>query len=101
METRRLPSIQRQQLSNFSYVFLLMNLHNIDKVGKVQSLEIDSSHMHISKIRTLKDCLVYLAWINRLWSFYFWSAVKNFRWLYHSVSPSGRVESFTHFDVHF
>ena len=97
MQTRRLTSDQRQKLIKYRYVLILMKLHSIDNFSLFQVLEEENRYMHASRIRNMQDCLVYLAWIIRLWIFYFWSAIKNFRWLKYSISPRGRVEvNFTH-----
>lgn len=92
MPTRRQTSDQRQKLFKDRYVLILMKLHSIDNYSLFKVLDEENRYMHISRNRNKQDYLVYLAWIIRTWNFYFWSAIKNFRWLINSVSPRGRGE---------
>lgn len=92
MPTGRQTSDQRQKLFEYRYVLILMKLHSIDNYIFLKVLDEENRYMHTSINRNMQDCLVYLTWIIRIWNFYFWSAIKNFRWLKNSISPRGRVE---------
>lgn len=41
--------------------------------------------------KKFQDCTVLIAKSDRLKTYYFWIAIKNFRWCYVPVSPRGRA----------
>jgi len=73
-------------------MYHFMNLHSIDYHSLLNGFVEENHYMRTSRVRNVQDCLVYLAWINRLWNFYFRSAIKNFRWLRNSVSHEGELK---------